>query len=138
MSQKCMICWVTCTTCRWWHCRCWYTPNEVKLSNEILTEEWIVSKADYRKRWIHEMVMSWMDKYSIKQALLKWLPEEEQIQYIPVMYRNVEYTEEWKQRCKYTTQWVRAKCVYCWVSRRDKQHVLEKSCSWIITNQNEG
>ncbi len=126
--KKCLICWVTCTSCRGWKCRCWMTWAQVVLCNELLLENQIPI-TDYRASRIADLLVGWEDVDSIRIKLREWLEEELQAPYIKTAIRRSDWVTNW-DRCKYEWVWVWAKCIKCWVARRDKQHDLSKKCEW--------
>lgn len=130
MSKKCLICWVTCTSCRGWNCRCWMTASQVLVSNQLIEENNIPSW-DYRRQWVVSMLTWWLLYDEINVKLTEWLIEEDQYQYAPKAKDIKEITNN---KCKYDWMWVWSRCIKCWVARRDKQHDLSKECAWNDSN----
>lgn len=131
MSKKCLICWVTCTSCRGWSCRCWMASVQVLQSNQLI-EQNSIPAWDYRRLWIVDMIVSWVWFDEINQNLINWLMWDEQVKYAPKAWARVIAESN---KCKYDWMWVWSRCTKCWVARRDKQHDLSKVCIWTDSTQ---
>ncbi len=126
--KKCAICWVTCSSCRWGFCRCNMNQQQIYKSNEII-DMWLAEW--YKKFWLIDLVKQYETVDEIASAIQVWLDESLQDPY-EKQTRVIEKRVKVNLRCEYPNMGIWARCTVCWEARRDKQHALDKRCSWKI------
>lgn len=124
--KKCLICWISCSSCRWGFCKCGMNQQQIYLANEIIQTQ---STEGYKKYRLPDLVKQYETLDEITTQLNIWLNEEQQTPYI----RSIEKLNKRVKdnfRCEYPNMGIWARCSICWEARRDKQHALDKRCSW--------
>ena len=127
--KKCLICWITCSSCRWGFCKCGMNQQQIYIANEVIETQ---DTQGYKKQQLPDLVKQYETIDEVITKLNIWLDEDEQTPYIKSI-EKLNAKVKTNLRCEYPNMGIWARCSICWEARRDKQHALDKRCSWKIS-----